>query len=334
MERYQKVEKIGEGTYGVVYKAKDKQTGEFIALKKIRLEHEDEGVPSTAIREISLLKELSHPNVVRCAPYHQFAVLACIRWLGEERPALCLCPLACRLRDVVHTDNKLYLVFEYLDQDLKKYMDTCGHGPVDPELVKVTPTRSSRSHRSSRLTRVRFTRLQSYLYQLVRGIAFCHSHRILHRDLKPQNLLIDRTGNLKLADFGLARAFGIPIRQYTHEVRLSSALAGRRRWPECNPSCCIAGGHTVVQVAGDSVGLPALLYAGGYVVYRSVKLRIASSRQPHSRASLRDTPGCIFAELANRQPLFPGDSEIDELFRIFRSVGVVFASSALPSSPD
>jgi cyclin-dependent kinase 2 len=63
--QYQKVEKIGEGTYGVVYKAKDKLTNETIALKKIRLEQEDEGVPSTAIREISLLKEMQHGNIVR-----------------------------------------------------------------------------------------------------------------------------------------------------------------------------------------------------------------------------------------------------------------------------
>ena len=66
MERYQKMEKIGEGTYGVVYKAKNRESGAIIALKKIRLEQEDEGVPSTAIREISLLKELQHPNIVRC----------------------------------------------------------------------------------------------------------------------------------------------------------------------------------------------------------------------------------------------------------------------------
>lgn len=92
MERYTKLEKIGEGTYGVVYKAQDKVTKEIVALKKIRLEAEDEGVPSTAIREISLLKELPHNNIVG-------------------------------LKDVVHENQKLYLVFEYLEQDLKKYMD-------------------------------------------------------------------------------------------------------------------------------------------------------------------------------------------------------------------
>ena len=63
--QYEKVEKIGEGTYGVVYKARDRVTNETIALKKIRLEQEDEGVPSTAIREISLLKEMQHRNIVR-----------------------------------------------------------------------------------------------------------------------------------------------------------------------------------------------------------------------------------------------------------------------------
>ncbi|XP_039937270.1 cyclin-dependent kinase 3 isoform X2 [Hirundo rustica] len=105
-ESFQKVEKIGEGTYGVVYKARNKRTGQLVALKKIRLDAESEGVPSTAIREISLLKELKHPNIVR-------------------------------LLDVIHSQKKLYIVFEYLNQDLKKYMDSCQSGELPLSLVKV-----------------------------------------------------------------------------------------------------------------------------------------------------------------------------------------------------
>jgi cyclin-dependent kinase len=126
-----------------------------------------------------LLKELQHPNIVR-------------------------------LYDVVHTERRLTLVFEYLDQDLKKYLDICEGG-------------------------LEVTILKSFLYQLLCGVAFCHTHRVLHRDLKPQNLLINREGKLKLADFGLARAFGIPVRSYTHEVvtlwyRAPDVLMGSRTY--------------------------------------------------------------------------------------------------------
>ncbi|XP_073649666.1 cyclin-dependent kinase 1 isoform X1 [Tursiops truncatus] len=107
MEDYTKIEKIGEGTYGVVYKGRHKTTGQVVAMKKIRLESEEEGVPSTAIREISLLKELRHPNIVS-------------------------------LQDVLMQDSRLYLIFEFLSMDLKKYLDSIPPGQfMDPSLVKV-----------------------------------------------------------------------------------------------------------------------------------------------------------------------------------------------------
>lgn len=220
MEDYVKIEKIGEGTYGVVYKGRHKKTNRLVALKKIRLESEEEGVPSTAIREISLLKELQHPNIVG-------------------------------LEDVLMQENKLYLVFEFLSMDLKRYMDTIPSGQyMDKMLVK------------------------SYTYQILQGILFCHQRRVLHRDMKPQNLLIDNKGIIKLADFGLARAFGIPVRVYTHEV--------------------------------------VTLW------YRAPEILLGSQR--YSTPVDIWSIGCIFAEMVTKRPLFHGDSEIDQLFRIFRTL--------------
>jgi cyclin-dependent kinase len=149
------------------------------------LEAEDEGVPSTAIREISLLKEMNDENIVR-------------------------------LLNIVHADgHKLYLVFEFLDLDLKKFMECLpqsegGRGKAWPD---GTNAYIKQMGMGSDVVR-------KFMLQLLKGVRYCHSHRVLHRDLKPQNLLIGKDGNLKLADFGLARAFGVPLRTYTHEVLL------------------------------------------------------------------------------------------------------------------
>lgn len=228
------------GTYGVVYKARDLANGgRIVALKKIRLEAEDEGVPSTAIREISLLKEMKDPNILR-------------------------------LFNIVHADgHKLYLVCEFLDLDLKKYMEALpvsdgGRGKALPE--------GSAPHLAQ--LGLGEAVVKKFMLQLCAGIRYCHSHRVLHRDLKPQNLLISKEGNLKLADFGLARAFGVPLRTYTHEV-----VTLWYRAPEI-----LLGGRQ---------------YSTGVDMWSA---------------------GCIFAEMCTRKPLFPGDSEIDEIFKIFRYV--------------
>lgn len=106
LENYEFKSKLGEGTYGVVYKALDKTTGEYVALKKIKLEKEEDGVPSTAIREISLLKGLNHPNVVE-------------------------------LKEVLYTIDCLYLVFEYVTYDLKKYLRSLKNPPSAATVKKM-----------------------------------------------------------------------------------------------------------------------------------------------------------------------------------------------------
>ncbi|NXD04530.1 CDK18 kinase, partial [Certhia familiaris] len=161
LETYIKLDKLGEGTYATVFKGRSKLTENLVALKEIRLEHE-EGAPCTAIREVSLLKNLKHANIVT-------------------------------LHDIIHTERSLTLVFEYLDNDLKQYLENCGN-LMSVHNVKI------------------------FMFQLLRGLAYCHGRKILHRDLKPQNLLINERGELKLADFGLARAKSVPTKTYSNEV--------------------------------------------------------------------------------------------------------------------
>eukprot|EP00798_Chlamydomonas_sp_ICE-L_P021380 gene21380-28324_t len=173
MDQYEKLEKIGEGAYGTVYKAKEISTGKLVALKKTRLDMADEGIPSTTLREVSILQMLSESNFI-------------VKLMAVEH---------------VEEDNKpcLYLVFEFLSMDLKKWMDRKGKGPAHPLDKGV---------------------IKNLMYQMVKGLAHCHKHGVMHRDMKPQNLLVTDEPNLllKIADLGLGRAFSVPVKSYTHEI--------------------------------------------------------------------------------------------------------------------
>ncbi|KAI4294763.1 hypothetical protein MLD38_040909 [Melastoma candidum] len=150
---FEKIDKIGQGTYSNVYKAKDLMTGKIVALKKVRFDNlEPESVRFMA-REILILRHLDHPNVVK------------LEGLVTSR-------MSC----------SLYLVFEYMEHDLAGLA-------ASPEVKFTEP------------------QVKCYVHQLLSGLEHCHKHRVLHRDIKGSNLLIDDGGVLKIGDFGLASFF-------------------------------------------------------------------------------------------------------------------------------
>eukprot|EP00116_Pleurobrachia_bachei_P001951 sb/3462213/ len=323
MNKYEKLEKIGEGTYGTVFKAKNRQTQEIVALKRYRLDTEDEGIPSSALREICLMKELKHQNIVR-------------------------------LQDVLHSERRLTLVFEYVDQDLFHYIESHKHTGVHP------------------------TKVKKFMYQLLKGLAFCHSQNILHRDLKPQNLLLNANGELKIADFGLARVFNVPLQSYSNEVvtlwyRPPDVLLGNKRYttsidiwsagcifaemtlceplfPVCNkcddlvllkglafchsqnilhrdlkPQNLLLNANGELKIADFGLArvfnVPLQSYSNEVVTlwYRPPDVLLGNKRYTTSIDIW--SAGCIFAEMTLCEPLFPGIDEEDQLQKIFQVVG-------------
>ncbi|OHS99933.1 Cyclin-dependent kinase A-2 [Tritrichomonas foetus] len=217
--RYKRLEKRGEGTYGVVYKAEDLQTNKIVALKIMKLEQEEDGIPPTTLREMSILRSVSHPNIVK-------------------------------LEDVIIKQGSLTLVFEYLEFDLRRFLN------------------HSRKTISMKL-------LKSYAFQMLAGINALHSHRIIHRDIKPDNILLNKDGFLKICDFGLARYFTIPMRKYSANV-----VSQWYRAPE-------------LLFGVEVYGLPIDIWSAG----------------------------CILAEMCCGIPLFTGDSDVDQLHKIFNVLG-------------
>ncbi|KAG8887765.1 serine/threonine protein kinase, CMGC, CDC2/CDK sub [Tulasnella sp. 332] len=160
MAAYRKGVKLGEGTFGEVFRARHYVTNADVALKRILSHNENQGLPITAVREIKLLKMLNHPNVVE-------------------------------LVDIVMEPSKddkggfggmgIYMVFPYMDHDLAGLLENTSSVQLQPSHIK------------------------QYMRQLLEGTAYLHRNNILHRDIKAANLLISNTGELKIADFGLAR---------------------------------------------------------------------------------------------------------------------------------
>ena len=220
LNEFRKVRKIGEGTYGEVYEAIDTTNNRRVAMKKMRIENKDEGIPITALREMCILKHLRHDNVVK-------------------------------LYEIIQDVDKIVLIFEYADMDLKMYVDK-EKGIKDLKII------------------------QQFTLQILNGLYYCNINRIIHRDLKPQNLLlITSEMKLKLCDFGLSRMFSLPMGKMTHEI-----ITLWYRPPE-------------------------------------VLLGIENYTTKVDSWSI----GCIMAEMITGKPLFPGDSEIGQLFKIFQIMG-------------
>ncbi|XP_015955949.1 probable serine/threonine-protein kinase At1g54610 isoform X1 [Arachis duranensis] len=149
-DSYEKLDKIGRGTYSNVYKARDKDTGKIVALKKVRFDTSDSESIKFMAREIMILQKLDHPNVIK------------LRGLATSR-----------------MQYSLYLVFDYMQCDLSRIISRPDERLTEPHI-------------------------KCYMQQLLAGLQHCHERGIIHRDIKSSNLLIDRRGSLKIADFGLA----------------------------------------------------------------------------------------------------------------------------------
>lgn len=164
LKNYEDLSEIGQGSSGVVFKARDlANDGRFVAIKKFKVHLNDEGgVPASILREIGALRQLGlygHENVIKLLD-------------------ICNGPRLEREKQLL-----LYIVFEHMEMDLAEYLEKCPPPGVPPE------------------------RISHLMKQLLSGVDFLHTHRIIHRDLKPQNLLVNANGDLKIADFGLAKLY-------------------------------------------------------------------------------------------------------------------------------
>ncbi|VDO22087.1 unnamed protein product, partial [Brugia timori] len=165
MDKYQKLEKIGEGSYGIVYKCRNKETGQIVAIKKFIESEDNPTTKKIALREIRMLKHLKHPNLIA-------------------------------LIKVFKRNRKLHLVFEYCERTVLNELEKYPNGFLIDlnEIIR----------RVNIFTECPKAFIKKTIYQLLQAVEYCHTFNCIHRDIKPENILLTRNDVVKLADFGFA----------------------------------------------------------------------------------------------------------------------------------
>ncbi|CAM9770188.1 cyclin-dependent kinase-like 1 [Lampetra fluviatilis] len=162
MDKYEKLGKVGEGSYGVVFKCRQRDTQQLVAVKRFMESDDDLVIRKIAIREIRMLKTLKHPNLVN-------------------------------LLEVFRRKRRIHLVFEFCENTVLSELERYPRGLPDAHVRK-------------------------YTWQILQAVNYCHKHNCIHRDVKPENILITKHGVVKLCDFGFARLLTGQEDRYTDYV--------------------------------------------------------------------------------------------------------------------
>ncbi|GAB9467125.1 hypothetical protein Gpo141_00004483 [Globisporangium polare] len=263
--RYQFINPLGKGSYGIVCAAKDRETGLSMAIKKVSPMAKRTVDAKHTLREVLLLQLLGrHPNIISI---HN---------------------LSTNLKD-----DELYIVMDLMDTDLHRVIQSSQA--------------LSESH------------VKYFLHQLLRGVKYLHDNGVLHRDLKPGNLLLSKTCQLKIADFGLARKFP---KSHQHSSTTGTGITSTLERPRSAPAASSSGSSTSGSSNPGTRPLDRAPMTEHVVTrwYRAPELMLQPDGLYDQSVDMWSV-GCIFAEILGRKALFPGKNFLHQLALIFDVLG-------------